>query len=495
MAAAGLTARNLTVTFSGIDVVSGVDIDLHPGEVHAITGENGAGKSSLGKAIAGVYRSRLGELRVGDKLVDFQNPREALAEGIALIHQEPVTFPDLNIAENVFAGNFPRRGPFVDWASCLEKTAEILRVLGLDLDPAARVDTLSVAQRQLVELASGLAHHARIWIFDETTAPLTPNEVDRLFEIIKTLRSDGCCIAIISHHMHEVFEISDRITVLRDGKKIAERITSDSNPREIVHLMVGRELEEERFPSGAIGVTALQTDKLSGPGFSEIDLEVRSGEVLGIGGLVGAGRTELARALFGVNPATSGSINLFGRQVAISHPKVAIEHGIAMVSEDRIHEGLHLIHSIAFNSSLAALSSLSNRGWTSNRSIAASSQEYARRFGLVHRSLDQPVSELSGGNQQKVVLAKWLATHPRILILDEPTRGVDVGAKHEVHRIVRELANGGLAVLLISSDLKELLTLSDSVGVMRLGKLVAQLPVADATERSVMEFATGQVSV
>ncbi len=487
-----VAATGITITFGGVDVVSGVDLTLRAGEIHAVTGENGAGKSSLAKAIAGVYRARLGTLMLDGHPVQFRNPREALHAGIALIHQEPLTFPDLDVTENIFVGNHLRRGPLVDWKRCRARAGELLRSLGVDLDPAARVSGLSVAQRQLVELASALAHDAKVWIFDETTAPLTPKEVAELFVVMRRLRDQGCAIMIVTHHLHEVFEISDRITVLRDGQKVAERNTAETTPAEIVQLMVGRELAEERFVGQGSGEILLDVRHLCGDGFNDVSLQVSAGEVVGVAGLVGAGRTELARALFGITAPTSGTVTLQGQPYRVRSPQDAQGKGVALVPEDRIHDGLLMPHSISFNTGLASLQRLSRMGWTSERALDTTALEYAGKFNLAYRNVSQPVSELSGGNQQKVVLSRWLATAPKLLILDEPTRGVDVGAKHEVHRIIRELADQGLAVLMISSDLKEILTLSDRVIVMREGRVVATLNSTDATENAIMGAATGQ---
>lgn len=484
----------LTVTFGGNDVVSNVDLELRSGEIHALTGENGAGKSSLAKVIAGVYQPRLGNLEVDGRSVRFRNPREALHAGVALIHQEPLTFPDLDVTENIFAGNHLMKGPRIDWPECRSRAKELLATLGVELDPRASVKGLSVAQRQLVELASALAHDAKVWIFDETTAPLTPKEVAELFVVMRKLRDQGCALVMVTHHLHEIFEVCDRITVLRDGKKVAERKTSETDRREIVQLMVGRELDEERFASMTPGDLVLDLNDLSGPGYQNINLTVRKGEVVGLAGLVGAGRTELARSLFGITAPSAGQIKLNGSEVRLHSPKDAQTKGIALVPEDRIHDGLMMPQSIAFNLTMPNLDRLSRFGWVYEKESRKSASHFAEELGLVFRGIDQPVSELSGGNQQKVVLGKWLSTDPMLLILDEPTRGVDVGAKHQVHGMIRELANQGLGVLMISSDLKEVLTLSDRIAVMRGGRIVAEMPAEGATEEAIMLHATGEAS-
>ena len=490
-----VNASNITLSFAGVDVLKNVSLQLHPGEIHAIIGENGAGKSSLAKVIAGEYRPRLGTIELNGIKKRLRNPREALQEGIALIHQEPVTFPDLDIAENIFAGHHPVRGPFISWKRVHERAAEILAKLGVALDPYALVQGLSVAQQQMVELASAMSHHARAWIFDETTAPLTPKEVEELFIVMRGLREQGCTIAMVTHHLEEVFAIADRITVLRDGEKVAEKNPRETNAQELIQLMVGRvistHLRSSPLTSHA-GEGGLMINKLFGPGFHNVSLEVRPGEIVTLAGLVGSGRTELARALFGITRWTSGTVTLNGEPIQIASPKHARKKHIALVPEDRQHDGLLMRQDIAFNATLAQLTRLSAKGWLRRKTLQDASREYAKLLRIVHRNLDQPAMELSGGNQQKVVLAKWLMTQPQVLILDEPTRGIDVGAKEEVHNLIRELANQGKAVLVISSDLMEVLALSDRIVVMRKGSTVASLNGNTATEEQVMSAAFGQ---
>jgi rhamnose transport system ATP-binding protein len=490
-----VAAEGITITFGGVDVVSGVDLDLQAGEIHAIVGENGAGKSSLAKAIAGVYQPRLGRIVVGESEVRFRNPREALRAGVALIHQEPLNFPDLSVAENIFAGHPLKKGGLVDWPQIQRRATELLAELGVSLDPKRPMQGLSTAQQQQVELACALSHDATVWIFDETTASLTPKEVAELFAIMRRLRDQGYALAVVSHHLHEVFAISDRITVLRDGAKVAERKTSETNEAEIVRLMVGRDLAGERFASGDLGAPILEVEEFSGSGFSDVTLNVRAGEIVGLAGLVGAGRTELARAIFGISRANQGVMKLEGQAVAVCSPQQAQKMGIGLVPEDRRHDGLLMPQPISFNASLIHLRELCRMEWLNRGRIDSATEAQTARLKLSRRSLGQPVEELSGGNQQKVVLAKWLMTSPKLLILDEPTRGVDVGAKHEVHTIIRELANQGMAVLMISSDLPEVLRLSDRVYVMRQGRIAAEMPAAEATEEKIMFAATGQSEV
>jgi ABC-type sugar transport system ATPase subunit len=343
----------------------------------------------------------------------------------------------------------------------------------------------------VVELASALAHDAKVWIFDETTAPLTPKEVAELFEVIKKLRDQHCAIVMVTHHLEEVFAIADSITVLRDGKKVAELKTSETSHAEIVKLMVGRDLEHSRLHGATAGKEVLELTGFSGEGFDDVDLKVCKGEIVGLAGLVGAGRTELVRAVFGASTATSGEMRLEGKETKVRSPREARKRGIALVPEDRIQDGLLMPQSIAFNATLADLPEVSSTGLLKSRQIETRTMEYAERLSLSHRSVRQPVAELSGGNQQKVVLSKWLMTKPKLLILDEPTRGVDVGAKREVHKIIRNLADDGLAVLMVSSDLPEVLALCDRTYVMREGRIVAEIRAEDATEEAVMTHAAG----
>jgi len=487
-----LRASSITVTFGDVDVVAGVDLDLREGEIHALVGENGAGKSSLAKAISGVYRARKGTVELDGAEVSFRNPREALDAGVALIHQEPLSFPDLTVAENIFAGHPPKRAGLVDWRAMRARTNELLDTLAVDLDPDANVGSLSVAQRQQVELACALSHDAKVWIFDETTAPLTPKEVEELFAVMRKLQERGCALLMVTHHLHEVFAVADRITVMRDGTKVAEKATKETDEAEIVRLMVGRELAEEHFAAGIPGEPILTVKDLSGPGFAEVSLEVRKGEIVGLAGLVGAGRTELARALFGITAPSSGQVFFEGKPVAAKSPEQAMRLGIGLVPEDRRNDGLLMPQSIAFNATLANLRKLCRSGWLNLRRIETETVDAVERLHLAYQSHGQAAGELSGGNQQKVVLSKWLMTQPKLLILDEPTRGVDVGAKHEVHTIVRELAAQGMGVLMISSDLPEVLALSDRVVVMRQGRVAAELAASEASQEAIMFAATGQ---
>lgn len=484
------------MAFAGVEVLKGIDIDLYPGEVHGLIGENGAGKSTMGKLIAGVYRPTGGTISIAGVARTLGSPRQAMELGVALIHQEPLTFPDLDVAENIFIGRQPTQSlRRVDWKSMSQRAAELLSSLGVSLDPKAKVRGLSVADQQMVELAAALSQNAKVLILDETTASLTPKEVEELFVIVRRLRAQGCAIAFVSHRLDEIFEICDRITVLRDGEKVGERIPKESGIPEIIRMMVGRELASEKFVAaeGSKGEVMLEVEGLcQGTTFSNISFSVLKGEIVGMAGLVGAGRTDVARAIFGITQPTGGSVRIGGQIAKITNPKSAMSQGLALVPEDRQHHGLLMPMSIAENACLAILRSLTKIGWVNNKRIESNSVEYAGKLKIAMRNVHQPVRDLSGGNQQKVVLSKWLMTQPKVLILDEPTRGIDVGAKAEVHRLMRELADGGLAILMISSDLQEVLSISERVLVMKEGKLVKSFEPGQATQETVMLAATGQ---
>ncbi len=487
-------AEGIVVRFGSTEALKGVDIALGPGEVHGLVGENGAGKSTLGKVIAGVVQPTSGEVRVGGVAPGPTSPKDALSKGIALIHQEPLTFPDLSVAENVFIGHQPTGAlGLMSWAEMRRKAQALLDSLGVRLRPDALVRGLSIADQQMVELAAALSHDARVLIMDETTASITPNEVAQLFGIVRRLRDSGCAIAFVSHRLEEIFEICDRVTVLRDGAKIGERKISDTNVGEVVHMMVGRSVESLGFPSEREpGEALLEVRGLTLRGaFQNIDFTLRAGEIVGLAGLVGAGRTELAEAIFGARPIDSGDVLVRSKPTRIRSPRDAIRAGIAMSPEDRQHDGLLLPQSVSRNSSLALLPKLFPTGWLNEKRENALASEYAQRLRTAMRSVAQPVRELSGGNQQKVVLAKWLATQPSVLIVDEPTRGVDIGAKAEVHRVMRDLANSGIAILMISSDLPEVLSMSDRILVMRQGRMVCEIPGPEASAESVMLAAAG----
>jgi ABC-type sugar transport system ATPase subunit len=484
-----LRVDGLTKSFPGVQALKGVRLDVRAGEAHALLGENGAGKSTLIKVVSGVYRPDSGEIAVDDARVDFHSPLDAQRAGIATIYQELLLFPELSVAENIFVGHGPRRAwGVIDWSALRARAGEILASLEIhDLDLDAPVGGLSVGNRQRVEIAKALSQSARILIMDEPTAALTQADVERLFAIVRRLRERGVGIVYISHRLAEVFELADRVTVLRDGGWVATREVAETSEGELIALMVGRTIDQ-LFPKVEvpIGPPVLELEGLSRAGLVEnVSLTLRAGEIVGLAGLVGAGRSELAQTVFGITPATSGAIRIDGRAVRVRSPAEAKRLGIAYVPEDRGTQGLIRPMRLRENVSLAVLGRLARHGFIDRAAETALAADAVQRFAIRATGPDQVVGKLSGGNQQKVVLGKWLATKPRVLIMDEPTRGVDVGAKAEIHRLMCELAGQGLAILMISSELPEVLGMSDRVLVMRGGRLVAELARSEATQERV----------
>jgi rhamnose transport system ATP-binding protein len=482
-------------SFGNVQALQGVGLTLFPGEVHALVGENGAGKSTLVKILAGIYRPDAGTVRIGGALVDLHAPTQAQALGIAVVHQEPMLFPDLDVAENVFMGRHPRdRFGRVDWKRMYHEVDQLLASLDVALSSHTPVQGLSVAEQQLVEIAGALSLRARVLVLDEPTAALSPHEVDELFTIVRQLRERGVAVLFVSHRLEEVFEIAERLTIFRDGAQVLSALVSEMTTEEMIKHMVGRELAQ-LFPKSEteIGEIVLDVRHLTRAGaFVDVSFQLRRGEILGFAGLVGAGRTEVARVLFGIDRAGSGEIWLKGQQVRIRSPRDAMDYGIAYVPEDRHQHGLVMDFSIASNVTLPILRQVSRLGLLDARAERRIAGDYSSQLRVRSSGLEQLVNALSGGNQQKVVLSKWLATRPAVLILDEPTRGIDVGAKAEVHRIISDLAAGGLAIILISSELPEVLAMADRVLVLHEGRVTGTFARAEATQERVMFAATGQ---
>ena len=490
-----LELRRIRKSFSGLTALHDATLLLYPGAIHALVGENGAGKSTLIKVLAGVYRPDDGQIVMHGRPITIDNPAQARDAGVAVIYQEPTLFPDLSVAENIFMGRHPisSRLRRIHWNTLYSDVRQLLGQVGLDLDPRERVRGLSVADQQLVEVAKALSLHARVMVMDEPTASLTPDEVERLFGIVRRLREQQVAIVFIGHRLEEIFAVSDQITVLRDGYYIGTFRTADLTPDQVITHMVGRPLDalyaRERVEAGR---TLLKVDKLRREGvFADISFDVRAGEIVGLAGLVGAGRTEVARAIFGIDRLDAGTIALDGRTVQFQSPRAAVRAGLSYVPEDRQAQGLILPLPISQNVTLPLLREMARGGLLQPARERALADEYGRRLRLRARSVRQLARDLSGGNQQKVVLAKWLATRPKVLILDEPTRGIDVGAKAEVHRLMGELAASGLAMLMISSELPEILAMSDRVLVMREGRLAAELDRATASQERIMAAAAG----
>jgi rhamnose transport system ATP-binding protein len=492
-----LELKNISKRFGGVEVLHGVSFGLRPGEVHALLGENGAGKSTLIKVITGIHQPDGGEIFLNDKLVHFDNPLQARVAGIAAIYQELSLCPDLNVAENIFLGRQPTTfGGRIDWRKLYDEAGRLLNSLGVHLDLKTKARNLSIAQMQSVEIARAFSLNARILIMDEPTSSLTLNEVAELFGLVRRLRSEGTAIIFISHRLEELFEVADRVTVLRDGSYVETRQVKDVTRDELVRLMVGRTISN-LFPKQEVepGEVALKVDHLSCAGiFEDISFEIHKGEILGMAGLVGAGRTDVAHTIFGVVPPTGGTIEVEGRQVEISTPQQAINLGLAYVPEDRQLHGLIPAMDITSNISLPILQKYTRRGWLMDKVEQEAAFTAAQQMEVRANSIWQLARTLSGGNQQKVVLAKWLSTKPRILILDEPTRGIDVGTKAAVHALMSKLAAEGLAILMISSELPEVLGMSDRILVMHEGHMTALFSRAEATQEKIIDAATQTIT-
>ncbi|TNM30612.1 sugar ABC transporter ATP-binding protein [Streptomyces sedi] len=489
--------RDVWKSYGAVAALRGARIELHAGEAHALVGENGAGKSTLIKVLAGVRQPDRGVLELDGAATEFKSPQDARAAGVAVIHQEPALFPDLSVAENVFAGRQPR-GRFgrIDEHAMRERARALLARLGVPLDPRRPARGLSIADQQIVEIAKAVSLETRALVMDEPTAALSGPEVDRLFSVVNALRAEGTAVLFVSHRFAEVTALCQRVTVLRDGAHVSTGPLAETTVDQLVARMVGREPDalfvrpgKQRPP----GEVVLEVEGLSRAGaFRDVGFRVRAGEIVALAGLVGAGRSEVARAVFGVDRRDAGRVTVAGRALPNGRPRAAMAAGLALVPEDRRQQGLVLAASVQRNATLPRARQLSRFGFLVGGAERRAAREWATRLRTRYGDLDDPVGTLSGGNQQKVVLAKWLATGPRVLIVDEPTRGIDIGTKAEVHRLIAQLAADGVAILLISSELPEVLGMADRVLVMREGRLVADLPRETADEERVIRAATGQ---
>ncbi|MCW2741268.1 MAG: sugar transporter ATP-binding protein [Blastococcus sp.] len=487
-----LQARDISKAFSGVRALRSVSLDLRPGEVHALLGENGAGKSTLLKILAGDLAPDSGELSIDGVQTRLASPAEARRLGISVIAQEPDVLPDVDVTENIFIGSLPRRGRLFSPSAARARAEEVLEDLGLRhlLSPTTLGRHLSPAQRQLVEIARGLIGNPRVVAFDEPTSSLGDPEVEALFRLIRRLRDDGVAVAYVSHRMPEIFAVADRASVLRDGQMVGTRDVASTTTDEVVRLMVGRDLtsmfaREHQQP----GDVVLSVRGLTNEHVQDVDLEVRAGEVVALAGLVGAGRSELVRTIVGDFPTTSGTMELDGQAFAPRSPRDAVRAGVGLAPEERKAQALLMQRSVRDNASLAVLDRITRAHVVDRRRERAIVAEQVARMRVRTPSMEQEIRKLSGGNQQKVVLARWLARKPKLLILDEPTRGVDVGAKAEIYAVIDELARDGMAVLIVSSELPELLGLADRIVVMRGGRVSGQLSATEATEESVLDLA------
>lgn len=489
-----LEMRGISQIFPGVKALDQVSISLYPGQVTALIGENGAGKSTLVKILTGIYRPSEGEILLDGRAVQFASAQAAIDAGVTAIHQETVLFDELTVGENIFLGHAPRtRFGTMDWTSINARSRDLLRQLESDIDPTIRLKDLSIAQRHLVAIARALSVEARIVIMDEPTAALSRKEIDDLFRIVEGLKRQGKAILFISHKFDEVYEIAENYVVFRDGKAVGAGSLSQTEQGEIVRLMVGRDVHDV-FPKAEadIGPTVLTVTGYSHPTeFRDISFELKRGEILGVYGLIGAGRSELCQSLFGMTRPSAGSLTLEGRPVVIRSSRDAIAAGIVYVPEERGRHGLALPMPIYQNMSLPSLARTSRSGFLKAANELALARQYAERLDLRAAALSVPVGTLSGGNQQKVVIGKWLATQPKVIILDEPTKGIDIGSKAAVHGFISELASQGLSIIMVSSELPEILGMSDRIMVMREGLMEGLFDRAEATAEQLVRAATG----
>ncbi|MCA8958998.1 MAG: sugar ABC transporter ATP-binding protein [Planctomycetes bacterium] len=486
-----LVANGLEKSFPGVKALDGVDLDVRAGEIHALVGENGAGKSTLVKILGGAYVPDRGIVTLDGAPLPHGDPVAARRAGMGIIYQEFTLVPELTVAENIFLGRELRSGPLLRGAAMNDETRAILARLGADLDPRTPVKRLSVGNQQLVEIARALASDARVLIFDEPSATLTDQELARLFETLRELRANGLALIYISHRLEEIFALADRVTVLRDGQHVATAAVADVDRARLIHWMVGRELADEyAYRERPLGDEVLRVEALAGtPHFRHVDLTLRRGEILGLAGLVGSGRTEAALAIFGRLPIRSGRITLAGESFRPKHPWHAMRRGLGYLTEDRKGLGIFGDLSVAENMTMATLEDHRRGPFLSQSSQRRAASAARERFDVRTASLETRISKLSGGNQQKALLARTLARRLDVLILDEPTRGVDIGAKAEIYQLVYELAESGLGIIAISSDLPELLGICDRIGVFAQGRTVGFLDRKDASQERLMELA------
>lgn len=491
-----IQVTNLSKRFGGIRALKDISLEVRYGEVHALVGENGAGKSTLMNILGGIIQRDSGEILYQGQPVQFASPIESLKAGIAIIHQELAMLPTLNVIDNMFMGRMEAKGGVLSWRRMEQLTRQYLDKVGLELDPYLIVRDLSISQRQLIEIAKAVSTNASLIIMDEPNSSLSESETERLFHVIEQLKRTNVAVIYVSHKIKEVLRISDRISVLRDGQYMGTVDKANATVDSIIEMMVGRKVRvETRISRAQSDVPLLQVENLTGVGFENISFTLHRGEILGFAGLVGAGRSEVARAIFGSTPIRSGRVLLDGKPVKFNLPKAAIEAGLAMVQEDRKFLSLFLEMPILHNISMAQLPQMARGGFVKGKEERETANRFVKQLNIKLSEVHAPVNSLSGGNQQKVVLARWLASNPRILILDEPTHGIDVGAKSEIYQLMRTLADAGIGIILISSELHEVLAMSDRVVVMGEGRLAGVLEHAEATENRIIALATSHVTV
>lgn len=485
--------KDIYKSFGKNDVLKGVDFTLNDGEIHALVGENGAGKSTLMNILSGVLSKDKGEILIDGKEVDISDTNVAKKYGISFIHQELSDWPELTVMDNIFMNNEIKNGIFLDKAKMRKKCIELLERFDLDINPKTKVSELSVGQRQMMEIAKANLNKVNVLIFDEPTSALTNNEIDKLFKLIKRLRDKNVSMIYISHRMEEIFSLTNKITVMRDGKSVSVMDTNKTDEREVVSYMVGRDIGDF-YPEmdAEISDVKIELKNFNREGFfKDINIKAKKGEVLGISGLMGAGRTEIMRSVFGLDPKDSGEVFIDGKKIEIKNPADAIKNKIGFVTENRQEEGLILDESIRENISLLNFDKFSKNSFIDKAKEKKLSDNLVDSFKVKTQSSESKISDLSGGNQQKVVFAKWYAIGPEILILDEPTKGVDVGAKREIYDLIKDLTNKGVSIILISSDLPELISLSNRIYVIHEGKIQGELLKKDASQEKIMTLATG----
>ena len=488
-----LEMRDAAKAFGGVQALKGAELTLYPGEIHALLGENGAGKSTLLKALAGVHKIDSGSITLNGKQFEQGSTKAARDQGIAVIYQEPSLFPDLTLAENVFVGRQLQKGKTVDWQGMEKESRKLFEQLGVNLNPTIRARGLSIADQQIVEIAKALSTQATVIVMDEPTAALSSKEVDRLFKVARNLEAQNCAVVFVSHRLDEVFALCSRITVMRDGATVGSAPTSEMNEAKVIKLMVGREISE-LYPKleAKLGEVVLKVEDLGLAGqFANINFEVRAGEIVGLAGLVGSGRSEVVRAIFGIDKYDKGSVWLNGKKLKPGNPSAHMVAGMALVPEDRRQQGLFMSSSINKNSAVTMLKRISKLFIVRQKDEGKLAADWGKILQLKYATGHDPVDRLSGGNQQKVVLAKWLATEPKLLIVDEPTRGIDVGTKSEVHRLLSQKAQEGMAIVMVSSELPEVMGMADRILVMREGRMVGEFDRKQATAEKIIAVATG----
>lgn len=491
-----LTMKNISKSFSGVQALKSADLELKSGEVIALMGENGAGKSTLMKILTGIYHKDTGSIKYFGKEVEFKGPAQSEEAGISIVHQELNMMNDLTVAQNLFIGKEKTKGFFIDDNEMIKKSKDIFKLLNIEINPAEKIGNLTVGKQQMVEIAKAISKNSKIIIFDEPTAALTDSEIDELFKVIKDLREKGTGIIYISHRMDEINVISDRVVVMRDGEYVGTLVTKECDKNDIIKLMVGRTIFSDPKTSSAVkedAAVVLRCENLCrGRDVKDVSFELRKGEILGFSGLMGSGRTEVARLLFGADKMDSGKIFINGKEVSINSPKDAVREGIGYLSEDRKRFGLIVEKSVEDNTVIASMDKFLSGVFIDRARTRKISDDYVKQLKTKTPGVEQLVKKLSGGNQQKVVIAKWLVKDCDILIFDEPTRGIDVGAKSEIYNLMEELVNAGKSIIMISSELPEVLRMSDRVAVMCEGRITKMLAIEEANQEVIMQAATNR---